>query len=928
MILAALACPVFTSCYDDSEINTRVDKLEERVNKLEQRLTSEIAALKTLLEGQIAALEGKVDALVTVSKCEKQNDGSYDLTLSDGTSFTVYPEYTPDHTGLITTLELGGVLCWAVYEDGKPVVVTDAEGEPVPVVDVMPQVKVDPETNHVEISFDGGVEWIGLGYDEPCVFTDAEIVYTDNYTDEEEAQGWGEETPMYVVLALPDGNTITVTIDGASSFMFYSNYSGPISLQFVQPGGTTAIPVMAVNIVDWVKEVPAGWKVEEDTQYLADYGQAEFFVTAPTAEELASGAAVPEGLMKVLAVDEGGKTVTASVKLTVNAFKTFAAGKGNVTVEMNNGLGGYLIGVSTVDDFDPDAIIAELKPIIEYVPDPNDWMDYGWSPWYVDENSTLLDDNYFDGSIEDWPLKSLKNVPALESGKEYVVWAIGLVSWRNDATWESGYYLGEIKSTSFYNVSVNLETTKLAFNDIQIKASFDGIAAYYGAFSMLYSEELNKEGILAEFNSGLTSPYGSPQLFMVDDEYMEGWNAGVFTGDPKTLVSGYQSVQPGERYYLYIIPYVAGKTAYTMAEVYFYEWETDPLMPGGAVNVTAGEAVLEHKKITVPVEAKDAVYIYYKFVEPKLIPTITDKQAYLLENGAMIADESYNVSMANLSPGKTMTLLAMAVDQYGCYGDVFQQDYTAKEMEYASAAVVAELQGTPSQTGKVKLSCDAEVDTYYYWYGAADSRQWEDSYCLGGTAESASAFIALTPNSYLLKKVTPAALPAEGVEMEGLTVGTPCVFVVSAKLQDGTYTKATVVNFTPSMNLGNFVFATDDNGAENPVWAAAKPKVTYTLDQVGDFTSVSWTVEIPEGFTGKTACFSEDYLVDYPTPKSKVQYIWTDEYVYSNEIVAGGEYSQHYASKGYNIYTVICDSEGNFYETYVTKLDISGGFGV
>ena len=300
MILAALACPVFTSCYDDSALNSRLDQVEkdvqtlsEKLAALESKLNLELTALQTLLEGKIAALQGEVDKLVTVSSCTAQKDGSYEVTLSDGSKFTVYPEYEQDLTGLVTTTEIGGVLYWAVYEDGKPVVVTDANGNPVPVVDVTPQVRVDQETGLVEISFDGGIEWTAVGYDTPCVFAGAEVVYTDNYTDEEEAEepDYYQETPMYVTLTLADGSTITVTIDGAASFMFASNYGGVIRTQYVSAGSTVTIPVAASNITDWVKEVPAGWQVKENLQYLADYGQAEFYVTAaPEAIASADGA--------------------------------------------------------------------------------------------------------------------------------------------------------------------------------------------------------------------------------------------------------------------------------------------------------------------------------------------------------------------------------------------------------------------------------------------------------------------------------------------------------------------------------------------------------------------------------------------------------------------------------------------------------------
>ena len=925
MVLAALACPVLTSC---SKINDRFEEIESNIADLDQRLTdlesrlnSELTALQSLLEGQIAKLQGEVDKLITVSSCDAKNDGSYEITLSDGSKFTVYPEYEEDRTGLVTTTVIDAVLYWAIYEDGKPVVVTDAEGEPIPVVAVTPQVDVNPQTGDVYITFNNGEEWIHIGNNQPAVFTDAEVVYTDNYTDEQEAENpdYCYETPMYVTITLADGSTITVTIDGAASFMFASNHGGLIKTQFVSPGSTVTIPVAATNISDWVKEVPAGWQIKENTQYLAQYGQAEFYVTAPSAEAIASGAAVAEGNLKVLAVAEGGKSITASVTLTTKAFKTIQAGKGNLTVEMNSGVMGYLVGVSPLADFNADAILDELRPVVEYVPDPNDWLDFGWSPWYVDENATPLDDNYFDESIEEYPIESLKTAVEFVEGEQYVIWVIALDQWIDETTWASGWTLGAMHTVNYLNAFVNLETTLLAFNDIQISAEFKGINMFYGGFSEKYSDDDNRADIVAEINN-----YG---MYYSPIEVSSEWENGIYVGDPNTLVDGYQTIQPGTTYYLYILPYVEGKTKYTVADLYYYEWTTEDLMANGSVAVTVASSTPDYKKVAVDLTAEDAVYIYYYFVDPSMVSTIADKQAYLLNNGYMSAGAAVTANKTGLNPGQTTTLLAMAVDQYGCYGDVLVQEFTTMELEYAAATVTAELQGTPSQTGLVKLSCDAEVDTYYYWYKSADHFTWGDSY-YGKTVEVASSYIALTPSSYYMNKVTAANLPAEGVQMTGLTVGNAHYFVVAAKLTDGTYTKATRLSFTPEMNLGNFVYAIDDNGVENPVWAAAKPTVTAEVETHGDFSNVVWSVELPEGFSGITACFHPDYLMDYPSAKSKVQYILTAEYIGSSEVVAGETYVNGYASSGYNIYTVIWDAEGNYYETYVTELDITGGFGV
>ena len=929
MILAALACPVFTSCYDDSALNGRLDKVEqdvqtlsEKLAALESKLNLELTALQTLLEGKIAALQGQVDALVTVSSCTAQKNGAYEITLSDGSKFTVYPEYEQDLKGLVTTTKIADVLYWAVYdEDGKPVVVTDANGNPVPVVDVTPQVRVDQETGLVEISFDGGIEWTAVGYDTPCVFAGAEVVYTDNYTDEQEAEDpyYYQEVPMYVTLTLADGSTITVTIDGAASFMFASNYGGIIKNQYISAGSTTTIPVAATNISDWVKEVPTGWTVVEDTKYLADYGQAEFHVTAPSAEAIASGAAVAEGNLKVLAVAEGGKSITASVKVTTSPFSGVTASNGSFTVKMNSGLGGYLVGVSPVDEFDADAIVAELKPYIEAVEESWGALMPSWSPWYVDETPTTLDDNYFDSSVEEYPIANLSLAEELVEGQVYILWAVGIDMYPLGG-WYDGYRVGAVATTQYLNGGIELDESKtvVSFNDIQITVNFKGVDTFYGYFAEASYGAPTIQDIVDQVNGE----------YVAYEEYHEViWENGVYEGDPNSLVNGYYTIEPGSDYYLWLVPRIEGKKVYTEADVYFYEWSTDPLQAGSSIQVVAGEAVTDYKKITVPLTAEEAVYIFYSFVNPEAVSTIADKQEYLLTKGTMREGASTSAYIANLTPATAKTLIAMAVDQEGKYGEVFQQEYTTKPMEYAAATVVAELQGVPAQTGLVKLSCDAEVDTYYWWCGSANAYQWTDSYYFGGTVESASAFIALTPNSYLLKKVTAAALPEDGVQITGLTVGEPAIFLVAAKLTDGTYTKATVLNFTPEMSLGNIVYATDDNGNENAAWVAAKPVVNFSVSTIGDFSDVAWTVELPEGYTGVTACFHPDYLTDYPSVKSKIQYILTNEYIYSNVIEDGETYVNAYATNGYNIYTVICDADGNYYEPYVTELNITGGFG-
>ena len=942
MILAALATPAFTSCADFGaeleDMKADITDLENRVTALEEKLNTDLAALQTLLEGKIEALDGRVDVvegdltdliakvngLVTVKNVKTNSNGTVDVTLTDGTKFTVQPE--TDYSGLVTTTAIDGVLYWAVIgADGVAKAVEDADGNLVPVVDAVPQVK--NEDGFFYISFDGGETWEPTGVTDPCVFTDAEVVYTDNYTDEEEATGWYEETPMYVVLTLADGNTITVTLDGAASFMFGGHLGRVSTVQYITAGTTKDIAFMTTNIQEWIKEVPTGWTVTEIGVENAQYGGASFRVTAPTEEAIASGAAAAEGMLKVLAIAEGGKSVSASLKLTTKAFNNVMAGKGAITVEVNNGVAYYIVGIADAETYNPEAIVAELKPVVEEIVE-SDWGNYpAWDDWAAMENATTLDDNCFSYSITDYPIADLNSVGELELGKQYVVWALSINMWE-DADYNYGYLVGSITSTPYYNVSVEVETTALAFNDIQISAEFKGVTAFYGGFNMLYSSELNKKGILDEFNSSFD--WGAPELYMVNDEYVDGWDNGVYTGDPNTLVSGRQTIEPGSSYYLYIIPAVEGKTKYTMADVYWFEWETDPLMAGGSANLSETEVTLDLNKISVGLEASedDAVYVYYSFVEPEMVSTIEDKAAYLIENGYRAEGAECEAMKSGIKPNTTYTLLAIAVDKNGCYGDVYQNNYTSQTLEYSSVTVSAQLVGTPSTEAYVKLSASGDVQKYIYWYGDKDGYTWTNEYYFGGSAESASSYIAMNPDMYFFENVDAAELPAEGVLLEDLTVGLSYVFVVSAQLADGSYTKATVIDFETSLDLGDFVYATDDNGAANPVWEAAKPEVTFETESIGDFTIVKWSVDIPEGFTAKTACFHDDYLTSSPTAKDKAQFILTYEYIDVFDVVEGETYTNYNGSKGYNVYTILCDSEGNYYEPYKTELNITGGFGI
>ena len=73
MILAALACPVFTSCYDDSALNERLDNVEKDVNQIK----SDLEALKNAAQNGLTVLD------------YNQIEGGYELIMSDGSKIKI-----------------------------------------------------------------------------------------------------------------------------------------------------------------------------------------------------------------------------------------------------------------------------------------------------------------------------------------------------------------------------------------------------------------------------------------------------------------------------------------------------------------------------------------------------------------------------------------------------------------------------------------------------------------------------------------------------------------------------------------------------------------------------------------------------------------------------------------------------------------------
>ena len=97
-VLAMLGSTMTSCSYDDSKIRQEIDNIKDELAQLRASVESELAALRALIEGQ-----------VTVKSVKTNTDGSTVITLSDDTTFTVYPKGDKVPSQIVTIVNIDGV---------------------------------------------------------------------------------------------------------------------------------------------------------------------------------------------------------------------------------------------------------------------------------------------------------------------------------------------------------------------------------------------------------------------------------------------------------------------------------------------------------------------------------------------------------------------------------------------------------------------------------------------------------------------------------------------------------------------------------------------------------------------------------------------------------------------------------------------------
>ncbi len=797
VMLAAIAGVAVSSVscqYDDTDIWDKLGELEQEISDLRQQLETELNAIKDMVNG-----------LVTVVDVKQQQDGSKQIVLSDGTKINIYPQGSGVPANLVTTTIVDGVLCWATYDglgNAQPIY---ANGKVIPVADSAPMTQVNG--NVIEVSFDGGATWIQTGYTESVVdsiIKDVEVVYSDWRTDAD-----GNMLALYCKVTLADGTVIKVGMQNGRIILPYDSV-------FAAYGETLPFSLDAEDAADFLVTTPKGWECE--VEHNAKYGTMLLYFTAPTLETIEAGAAVSEGVVKLMVTFNNGSSAIASIKVSTNPAKVYFTMEG-VHVEVGYGTNYMICGLYPASSFTIDKIKGYTQTVLG-----GGTSSYATQLSFMEETSTYL------------PYKELRSNMAV--GTEYIFWyVVPRISEDGDLYVTDAEFFTE----SYIHSSVSFKVNSASFFDVDVTFKAQSSANYMLGYAKA-----------DEFDAAYIAQY-----YTEHPDYLSAVNQDMtYTGSFVELFTYGAELEYGTEYVAY---YLAenSKHVYLEDNVVFWSFSTQDYTRDGSMEVSViGEPTIAYDYIEMTLNTTEEHIMMFYNAMPSYMASAYPDDTYVID---MLLEEGYQVKSNEavvarydgVKPGTKLTFFAVAVDAEGKIGKPFKQEYTTKDIEYnADLVLTAELKEYKIDNTLINLSCEGATNYAYILCKTSDAA-WKEVY--GGTVKKAGEYIIMNNDSYNVYKTQEPTIALTGLDMD-----VEYVVVAIAYAADGTYSEATSCYFKPIANIGTVV--TRDQAQ----WEQTKPTVSILMveDNPHLFMSFSWSC-LPAPHTKiYTAAMYRDNLIN------------------------------------------------------------------
>lgn len=809
LLCVAVAVPAFVSCIDSDAIWDKLEDLEFRLDSLESNLNNQVAALNALMT------DGS-----TIKTCVKNNDGSYSIELSNGTKFTAMPKGTA-FSSIVSCVEVDGKNYWATYDaDGNLVPLADASGNPIPV------------QSDIHVKIEDGVYYLVVDGKE----------YATGVEAEEQVQVFSSVTPLtdesgqvYAVkFTFGEGWEMTVTVDGYQGVLFKLSTvnTSVLTEYFIDFGESQTFLMDTKGIVDYVMQIPDGWRVKENLDKLT--GDMYVTITAPAKEIVEMGAGVATGDLKVVSVVEGGKAAITKLTLSTEPFKTYNVTKMIAEITPYKGVQKFIYGISPLTEYNKERILESVcKHVYEFVSLP-------------------------DGCVETTDPINLPHTeiyPELNEEQTYMFWVVPVL-YREGAEDVAGFYINEDRFFE-YNLtpmSASIEVQGTSLLNAQLKVKVTGATQMYAGVYGAGDQAL--EEILAGVNNGVYDLVTDPEIFLY---------AGEASRFPHPEFETY--LDPATAYIAWVLPVEEGKTTFTVSDIVYTEFKTKEVKAGGSIEVSVSEATATKSSLSQTVSAKDAAMIYYAYLDnttggryagdgienASKFNLITESA-----NFKEVRGNSVEAAIEDLMPETTMWLYAVAVGHDGLYGKVSCVSATTKPVSFNNYVVEVSPVEVLAEEATVKITVTGgEVVDYLYWVGRVADPFWVET-CTGDLTV-AQKFMASNPEYDVVAKVMRAngAVASDGtLKLTGLTLAKEHVFVVLAKDKNGDYSHAASCTFeTLSLNYGsNYQPEGSDKWNETKAWIEENIEWRKDLfrDKPSDsygYAFYSFNIKIPHDLT-------------------------------------------------------------------------------
>lgn len=837
VVLSAFAL-FLTSCNPEDKLQGQGgdnEKQEQFADSLNAAFAKQARALAALA----------MEETIGVNSCSVQSNGTVQVVLTDGTSFVSYPGDV-EYFGVLSYLVQEDQTVWAVLDkEGNAQALKNGEGNAFSVTSD-PSLKVSKDgyllsVNGVEFATAFAAEDMVQAF--KCVFHSdaASKVYAVTF-------GFGADLKKTYLVK---------SYDGVSFSLPYGEDASPIAEYYVNYETTSAVALNIPDGIEYSLKVSEGWNAairKEETKTYVD-------LTAP-----AKSAEAAPAVLEVVSKESG--VAIATLSLSNSPFRSVFASSTNVVVNPAVGVRKFIYGITVVEDFSEETVVATANGVISGGAAP--------AGCGVSELSVSV------------PFAELLG-GELDPDKRYVLWAVPAL-YKEGV--DAGYYIDAetVSKYEFGAMIFSLECLQTQLLDAQVKVSVKGAYAVFGGV-IQKSEDVMSDILYQLENSLLDSIPVANQQFLYE---------GAMSDYPAVDAEKHE-ISPETTYVLWAAAAYQGDYEYSEKDVCYIEVKTNGLVDGGELAASFEEVKVGPSTISVPVKAEGATMIYYALLNnsdggrysSSEVPNAEKFQKIKENSFVSVKGSAATASFSKLNPSTSYWVYAVAVDADGKYGPVTCVSGKTEALVYDNSISlkVEMLERTAKKIVLKVTSTGGDLSDYIYWTGRITDPFWANSTHCGGTSRNAQKYMALNPDDENITKAMDkyGPLKEDGtIVIEGLAMETDYAFAILEKGEKNYSPIGYIKVTTLAADLGEIV------KEGTPAWEAARNSavIKWHKNQFEAAANSSMTAsygfnfDCPENLTAYVMAASNSYFEG--AGLTKIEHIMIEIENYASRRYANG----------------------------------------